>query len=131
MATGPRDCASCGEQFTPPARGSKARFCSTACRVSAAKSRRLGIPEARPDLVALRGGGTDAGDPVDAELLSLEDLARTLARKIVSPNTPPTAIAALAREYRVTFAEVEARRPVEMDPLERLRLVVAEKIGGA
>ena len=130
MATGPRECAACGEAFTPPPKGSKARFCSLACRVAAAKSRRHGVPEARPDLRALRGG-VEVEDQAPDELLSLEDLARTIAAKLASPNTPPTAIAGLAREYRATFAEVEKRRPAEVDPLERLRLVVAEKIGGA
>lgn len=134
MAVGPRDCDCCGKEFTSPPR-SRARFCSTKCRVAAAKARRQGVPESRPELRAIRGEVVDGGDPAenagDDVLMTLEELARLLAYKLASPATPPTAVAGLAREFRTTLAEVEARRPAEADPLERLRLVVAEKMGGA
>jgi hypothetical protein len=83
----------------------------------------------------MRGEVDDDGDdqaPVgDEQLMTLEELARLLAFKLASPNTPPTAIAGLAREFRTTLTEVEARKPAEQDPLERLRLVVSEKTAGA
>lgn len=73
------------------------------------------------------GGLADA----DAPLMSMEELARLLAQRLTSPNTPPTAVAGLAREFRSTVLEAEKRRPAEQDPLERLRLVVSEKTAGA
>jgi len=134
MAVGPRECDCCTKTFTPPPR-SRARFCSTACRVAAAKAREQGVPERRPELRVMRGEVDDDGDdqaPVgDEQLMTLEELARLLAFKLASPNTPPTAIAGLAREFRTTLTEVEARKPAEQDPLERLRLVVSEKTAGA
>lgn len=130
---GPRECDCCGKPFIPKAR-SRARFCSTACRVAAKKARDQGVPELRPELRAIRGEVIDVesvAPAVDGELMTLEELARLLASKLASPNTPPTAVAGLAREFRSTLAEVEARKPSEVDPLERLRLVVSEKTAGA
>ncbi len=132
----PRGCDCCGKEFTPKPR-SRARFCSTKCRVAAAKARNQGVPESRPELRAIRGELDDdvpesaAAADGDGELMTLEELARLLAHKLASPRTPPTAVAGLAREFRTTLVEVEARRPVAKDPLEQLRLVVAEKTAGA
>lgn len=134
MAVGPRECSCCGREFTPPNLGSRARFCSAKCRVAAAKARRMGVSEARPELRAIRGEVLDVeaeAEPGDDALMTLEELARLLAHKLESPNTPPTAVAGLAREFRTTLAEVEARKPADADPLERLRLVVSEKTAGA
>jgi len=133
---GSRVCDCCGAEFTPNQR-SRARFCSTKCRVAAAKARKQGVPERRPELRVMRGEVVDdqavVDVPADADspLMTMEELARLLAHRLASPNTPPTAVAGLAREFRSTVLEAEKRRPAEQDPLERLRLVVSEKTAGA
>lgn len=113
-----RPCAWCDQPFSPPSKGSKARFCSTPHRVAAAKARRRGLPESAT-VTVLRSEPT-AADDVSVELITLEDVAAELQRSLRSPMTPPTAKAGLAREYRATLAEIDAKRPKAKDGIDEI-----------
>ena len=117
MAAASRDCARCGVEFAPPTKGSRARFCSGACREAASKARKFGIPEA--SVATLPTTRPVDGDEPDV-LPSLDDVARELGRALNSPHTPPTAKAALAREYRATLAELENLKPKPKDGIDEL-----------
>lgn len=56
----------------------------------------------------------------DAPLPTLEDVAAELAAQLRSPHCPPTAKAALAREYRATLAEIEKARPKAKDGIDEI-----------
>ncbi|MFN8147945.1 MAG: hypothetical protein U0R76_10815 [Candidatus Nanopelagicales bacterium] len=55
-------------------------------------------------------------------------LARRIDRSVLDTGA---GVAALVREHRAALADAMTRGKVAADPLERLRLVVAEKTGGA
>ncbi len=110
-----RDCAHCGASFTPPGKGSKARFCCGAHRVAALKNRKMGLPEAR---VTLLPSAVD--EPSTTQLLTLEEVAGVLAAKLLSSNTPPTATAGIARVYVTTLAEIESRAPKAKGRIDEL-----------
>ncbi|MBK8772691.1 MAG: hypothetical protein IPM06_20000 [Rhizobiales bacterium] len=58
--------------------------------------------------------------------------ALVLARRIDSGALDTGAgLAALVREHRAALGDAMSRATVEADPLERLRLVVADKMAGA
>lgn len=117
--TGPRNCARCRKVFEPPNKGSRARFCSHACRQQALAARRMGLPEAlAPEAVVVELEVERGVD--DVELITLEQVAAELQRVLRSVHTPPTAKAALAREYRVTLEAIERAKPPARDAVAGL-----------
>jgi len=114
-----RNCARCGKSFEPPPMGARARFCGAACRQAAHRARRMGIPEATLAAVSVLTSPEPDDEPVGL-LMGLEDVARELQRVLRSEYTPPTAKASLAKEYRVTLAEIAKATPAKPDALDEL-----------
>lgn len=64
-------------------------------------------------------------EPVPAEietddLMTLTEVAARIAARMASPDTPPSGLAALAREYRATLAEIEKARPKAKDGIDEI-----------
>lgn len=104
-----RTCETCGTSLE--GRRSTARFCTDLCRANAKRGHRAPVVE----LVSAEVEASEA-----AELITLEDVAAVLQASLRSLNTPPSAKASLAREYRATLAEIERRTPKVKDGIDML-----------
>lgn len=103
-----RRCKTCGANLDHRPR---AQFCDGTCRVRYARGQRAATVVEFP--------ATPPVSEVDG-LLTLEDVARELQQALRSTATPPTAKAALAREYRATLEEIERAKPPVKDEVDEL-----------
>lgn len=106
-----RRCQACGTSLE--GRSPRARYCSSTCRGRGHRGAAPLVPLPAPNEAAA------APDP-DAPLPTLEEVAAELAAQLRSPHCPPTAKAALAREYRATLAEIEKSRPKAKDGIDEI-----------
>jgi len=137
-----RNCTGCGSKLSPPKGAGRPR---TKCE-SCSPPRKRDIARRAPHKLAL----AELPAPLDQESETLESSTRAaltgakladdpagiaalvLARRIDSGSLDTGAgLAALVREHRAALSDAMSRATVEADPLERLRLVVADKMAGA
>jgi hypothetical protein len=115
-----RTCETCGTSIE--GRHPKARFCTDVCR----SRHKRGYRAKAGTVVAL----PTAPEPEEPEALpTLVDVAAELARQLRSQATPPTAKAALAREYRATLAEIEKNQPRAKDGIDEIAERRARRAG--
>lgn len=105
-----RRCQACGESLE--GRSPRARYCSSTCRGRGFRGAAPLVPLPGPDEAPV-------ADP-DAPLPTLEEVAAELAAQLRSPHCPPTAKAALAREYRATLVEIEKGKPKAKDGIDEI-----------
>lgn len=105
-----RACAQCGVKLNFPDRPGRPRTKCEDCSPRRKRDERRRAPK----VVALPDP-----PPVD-ELPDLEAVASLMAQRLASPETPPSAVAALAREYRATLAEIEKSRPKAKDGIDEI-----------
>lgn len=121
-----RECAACGKAFT--AESSRARYCSSSCRVRVHRGTVVPITAGTPRPTLEGPGGVERATV--AELARHDRVeqpvgvaAVLLARVLDDPATPPGAKAGAAREFRATLAEAlkGAGRESSLDDLRRRR----------
>lgn len=126
-----RNCDRCGLVYG--ARSARSRFCSVRCRTAATRARQSGESESLGVVAELPSGSS--GGPVElatrARLEAAERLesplgqgALSLARLVDASHTPPSAVAGLVRELRVTLEAAldgAARAPDLVDELKARR----------
>lgn len=127
-----RRCEACGSSLE--GRRKTARFCDSSCRTRYVRGHRATPVAAGADIAvqvftALIDGGPE---PVDGatELLSLEDVARELQAALRSRSTPPSAKAALSREYRATLVDIARHVPKAKGRIDQLAERRAQRASG-
>ena len=138
-----RSCSACGSPIPPQKGGGRPRTKCEKCsppRKRDLKRRaphKLVVVDAEPEAEAPAGGDVESTTRAQLERAELLDdpsgmaaiaLARRIDRSVLDTGA---GVAALVREHRAALADAMTRGRVAADPLERLRLVVAEKTGGA
>lgn len=117
-----RRCAACGK--TLPADALKTRkYCDGVCRVNFRRGHRPG-PVAE---VVVLEAAVEA-DPTN-DLISLEDVARELQRALLSPSTPASSKAGLAKELRAVLAEIARTKPAVVSLIDQLAERRAQRTG--
>ena len=106
-----RVCEQCGASMEQ--RRNIARFCSAVCRSRHARK----VPPRPAAVVQMLPERTEGPDE---PLIGLEQVARELQRELRRRETPASAKAALAKEYRATLAEIERVKPAEADAIDEL-----------
>lgn len=107
-----RSCLTCGASLE--GRKASAKFCSDLHRAQYKRGKRA------PELAEVVVLASAAAEAESVELITLEEVAAELQRSLQSPMTPPTAKAGLAREYRATLAEIDAKRPKAKDGIDEI-----------
>jgi hypothetical protein len=107
-----RTCQTCGASLE--GRRSTAKFCNDLHRAEFKRGKRA------PVLAEVVELAPAAEDDRPVELITLEAVAAELQFSLQSPATPPSAKAGLAREYRATLAEIEAKRPKAKDGIDEI-----------
>lgn len=142
-----RSCSACGSPIPPQKGGGRPRTKCETCSPPRKRDLRrraphklvvVDAPEPTPeDDRPIAHGGVYAATLAKLEAAELLDdpsgmaalaLARRIDRSVLDTGA---GVAALVREHRAALADAMTRGKVAADPLERLRLVVAEKTGGA
>lgn len=108
-----RTCAQCGVTLPFPDRPGRPRKKCLDCSPPRARDTR----RRKAKVVAL----PTETPPVEADdLMTLTEVAARIAARMDSPDTPPSGLAALAREYRATLAEIEKSRPKAKDGIDEI-----------
>lgn len=138
-----RSCSACGSPIPPQKGGGRPRTKCETCsppRKRDLKRRaphKLVVVDTEPEAEAPAAGDVESTTRAKLEAAELLDdpsgmaaiaLARRIDRSVLDTGA---GVAALVREHRAALADAMTRGKVAADPLERLRLVVAEKTGGA
>ena len=116
-----RRCVACGKPLQD-GRRLTAKFCDATCRQRHARG------TTAPTTIEVVDFGP-VEDDAPGELISLETVAAELQRTLRSVHTPPSAKASLAREYRATLAEIEAKRPKARDAIDEIAERRAQRTG--
>lgn len=118
-----RACEMCGASFD--AKTAKGRFCSSTCRGrahrgEAPRTGRASLAET-PEIGDLERATRGRLEAVDRHQTVLGVQALGLARRIDSPTTMDSAMAALSKEFRAVMVDALDGVAVAADPLDELR----------
>jgi len=108
-----RTCAQCGVTLPFPDRPGRPRTKCLDCSPPRARDTRRRKAKVVPLPTEVTTSDPD-------ELMSLTEVAARIAARMASPDTPPSGLAALAREYRATLAEIEKSRPKAKDGIDEI-----------